>query len=289
MGRLQSLDIETHNNGKQRNPYGPGPNRSSSPLTANNTRLCYFMLCIALFAMFGVGKMLMPADESNVTWAPIGDAAGGWGSEHNHAIVHHEQPTQQTSSGTSYVPPPSPPAIYSEPPKANHQQSQNIDREIRESDFIMALAPIVVIPSHSQPEYEQYQIDGGINVETEDLLYDKNTPHGMAFDFILNRDKRNINSEDPLLIQRFVLTLLFYATGGHDENDPTQSNKPTGRGGWYSEMAHFLTGLHECHWVKKSLEDQFWSILSMEGNADRRMGVTKCNGDMEVTEIRLGE
>jgi hypothetical protein len=247
------------------------------------------MLCIALFAMFGVGKMLMPADESNVTWAPIGDAAGGWGSEHNHAIVHHEQPTQQTSSGTSYVPPPSPPAIYSEPPKANHQQSQNIDREIRESDFIMALAPIVVIPSHSQPEYEQYQIDGGINVETEDLLYDKNTPHGMAFDFILNRDKRNINSEDPLLIQRFVLTLLFYATGGHDENDPTQNNKPTGRGGWYSEMAHFLTGLHECHWVKKSLEDQFWSILSMEGNADRRMGVTKCNGDMEVTEIRLGE
>jgi hypothetical protein len=46
--------------------------------------------------------------------------------------------------------------------------------------------------------------------------------------------------------------------------------------------------LHECHWVKKSIEDQFWGILSIENGDDRRVGVTKCNSDMEVTEIRLG-
>jgi hypothetical protein len=53
-------------------------------------------------------------------------------------------------------------------------------------------------------------------------------------------------------------------------------------------MAHFLTGLHECHWVKRSPSDQFWGILSIESETDRRVGVTKCNDDMEVTEIRLG-
>lgn len=40
--------------------------------------------------------------------------------------------------------------------------------------------------------------------------------------------------------------------------------------------------------VKKSLEDQFWGILSLDSDTDRRVGVTKCNADMEVTEIRLG-
>ena len=133
-------------------------------------------------------------------------------------------------------------------------------------------------------------MDGSENIEPELLLYDLNTPHGLAFDFILNRDTRRVNADDPHLVQRFVLALLFYATGGRDHYDaPEYLQGNTGVHGWDSEMTHFLTGLHECHWVKKSLEDQFWGLLSMESDSDRRVGVTKCNRDMEVTEIRLGE
>jgi hypothetical protein len=110
----------------------------------------------------------------------------------------------------------------------------------------------------------------------------------MAYDFIVNRDKRGIKPDDPQLVQRFVLTLMFYATGGIDTKNPDETSKDNTRGGWDSELAHFLTGLHECHWVKKGLQDQFWELLSMEGDDDRKVGVTKCNDAMEVTEIRLG-
>jgi len=39
--------------------------------------------------------------------------------------------------------------------------------------------------------------------------------------------------------------------------------------------------------VKKSLEDKFWGIFS--DDSDQRVGVTKCNANMEVTELRLAD
>lgn len=48
-----------------------------------------------------------------------------------------------------------------------------------------------------------------------------------------------------------MLALLFYATGGRDADFAAEEGER--RGGWDAESAHFLTGLHECHWVKKSL------------------------------------
>ncbi len=166
----------------------------------------------------------------------------------------------------------------------------------------MVLTPLIFIPSHTRPEYEKYQtkpsFDGDIESSyVDEILYDMNTPHGKAFDFMLNRDTRPVKVDDPNLIQRFALTLLFYTTGGRDDTMTPSSSTTEGGGvngsgrtsGWDSGMAHFLTGMHECHWVKKSVEDQFWGIWSIESDNDRRVGVTKCNSDMEVTEIRLGE
>ena len=144
-----------------------------------------------------------------------------------------------------------------------------------------------------------------------------------AFDFLLNRDTRPHQDDSSVmlleddmqyLVQRFVVTLLFYATGGRDTTTHNETNTSKimeagkevgsendgagimtksirsggGGGGWESSTAHFLTGLHECHWVKKSLEDQLWSMLSIDKDKDRRVGVTKCNANMEVTEICLG-
>ncbi|KAL7535871.1 hypothetical protein ACHAWF_005300 [Thalassiosira exigua] len=295
MVKMQSLDIET--DGKPRNPYGHSGYSGLSPVNATRT---YFMFCLALFVIFGVGKMMLPTDNSDDEWTSKGDAAGGWGTEHNHPVQNKVASASIGASGSgskpslagnanSWISPVSSPSSYT-----YNQNSEAVDLEIRESDLLMVITPIVIIPSHARPEYEKYQTEeiGDVfdSSQEEEVLYDKNTPHGMAFDFMLNRDKRPMHNDDAHLIQRFVLTLLFYATGGRDETSEGSSSSQAGgrTSGWESVMAHFLTGMHECHWVKKSLEDQFWGILSLDSDTDRRVGVTKCNPDMEVTEIRLG-
>ncbi len=275
---MQSLNVEQE---RPKNRYGPGHSHDTS---SSSTKM-YFVVCLALFTMMGIIKMAMPVDDKNDEWAKVGDASGGWGTEHNHPV------NDNLSSGSS-VNPNSPPKQYSTPaqtyyPLKGHSNS-NVDIELRSDDLITALAPIVVLPTQPRSEYKMYQ--EAANFVPEDLLYDTNTPHGKAFDFILNRDKRKLSGDDKHLFQRFVLTLIFYAMGGTDENDPkAYHTSSSARGGWDSDSVHFLTGLHECHWVKKSLEDHFWGILSIESESDQRVGVTKCNEDMEVTELRLSD
>ena len=294
MTQMHSFDMEKNGtsptSGKARNPYGPGGSSHQSPL---NTARTYGMFCLALFVIYSVGKLMIPSSNEEVVVANShGGAAGGWGTA-NHPVVSKHASKEKNEGWNTPI------THYHEEKQQSSYNTEHAELEIRESDLLMMLSPLVFIPSHSRPEYEKYQSDlksisGGESSYSEDVLYDKYTPHGMAFDFMLNRDKRPVNVDDPLLVQRFVVTLLFYATGGKD-TDPTEASsttilgeEATGRtSGWDSSMAHFLTGLHECHWVKKSLEDQFWSMLSIENGSDRRVGVTKCNADMEVIEIRL--
>ena len=297
MTQIHNFEIEKNGtsptSGKARNPYGPGGSSSShqSPL---NTARTYGMFCLALFVIYSVGKLMIPSSNEEVVAANShGGAAGGWGAA-NHPLVSKHASKEKNEGWNTPVT-----HYHEEKQQSSSYNIEHAELEIRESDLLMMLSPLVFIPSHSRPEYEKYQSDpksisGGESSYSEDVLYDKNTPHGMAFDFMLNRDKRPVNVDDPLLVQRFVITLLFYATGGKEEDLTVASSsiimgeEEIGRtSGWDSSMVHFLTGLHECHWVKKSLEDQFWSMLSIENGSDRRVGVTKCNADMEVTEIRL--
>ncbi|KAL7437034.1 hypothetical protein ACHAXM_005424 [Skeletonema potamos] len=276
---MQSLDIEQK---RSRNPYGPG--RPAHDTSSSFVKI-YFVICLALFTLIGIVKMSMPANDVNDEWAKIGDASGGWGAEHNHPVKDN---VGSGSSVNSFSPPKhyTPPAQTYYPLKS--QSNSNIDKELRSDDLVTALAPIVALPAQPRSEYKIYQ--EADRFLPEDLLFDTNTAHGKAFDFILNRDKRKLSGDDKHLFQRFVLTLIFYAMGGRDENDPKEYHTSSyARGGWESDSVHFLTGLHECHWVKKSLEDHFWGILSIESETDQRVGVTKCNDDMEVTELRLAD
>jgi hypothetical protein len=285
MKKMQSFDIEKDDvRGRERSPYGPGAGGPTAILFSTNTARVYSMFCLALLVFYGAVQKIFPVDDSEEESASKGDAAGGWASR---PVV---------SSSSSMKDGWNAPVVthYHERPQS-HSASNTIDAvlEMRESDLLMVLSPLVYVPSHPRPEYEKYQRESdsddiGASVYSEDILYDKQTPHGMAFDFMLNRDKRPISSDEPQIIQRFVLTLLFFATGGKDESASPPESDGERSSGWDSDLAHFLTGLHECHWVKKSLEDQFWGILSIENGNDRRVGVTKCNSDMEVTEIRLG-
>lgn len=294
---MQSLNIDSDTHGKPQNPYGSG----GAPSQKKTVR-SYVMFGLALAVIYGASKKMLPRDTSRkradyAEWKSKGDAAGGWGTEHNHPV--YISSGTSNGSGTNHAPTVpktwNTPATYgneSPNPASNNSIDVNadIDLEIQEADLLMVLSPLVFIPSHSRPEYEEYQDSEKFVTYQEEILYDKETPHGMAFDFMLNRDKRSANQDDEQMIQRFVVTLLFYATGGKDEDAMASPTDGDRNKGWSSGAAHFLTGLHECHWVKKSLDDQLlWGILSMGGDSDLMVGVTECNADMEVTKIRIAD
>jgi hypothetical protein len=280
MTKIQSFDIEKDDiRGRKRSPYGPsGAGGPSANFFSTNAGMVYSMFCLALLVFYFAVRRILLVEDSGDEFASKGEASGGWA---NQPVI--------SNGGMSNVD-----SMKEERSRSFSASSiiGNADLEMRERDLLMVIAPLVSVPSHPRIEYELYQgertsDDSTAMVYSEDILSDMQTPHGMAFDFLLNRDKRPISSDEPQIIQRFVLTLLFYATGGKDESllSPVSERRSSG---WDSSLAHFLTGLHECHWVKKSVEDQFWGILSIENDNDRRIGVTKCNPDMEVTEIRLG-
>ena len=341
MARIQSFDIESDASpgGKVRNPYGPQAGAGGSSAGNNNTlspnsSRAYFMLGLAISVFIGIGKMLYPANTSYSDFdewresKATGDASGGWGMKHNHPIVSNSISNNDVDrTSANRIPPSSQSSQSSSSSSSTQNMSKaaaatidNIDHELWESDLLQLLSPLVIIPSHPLHEYRKYQTNDFVGSDTKfavDMLYNKSTPHGKAYDFLLNRDTRPhqidnsallLKDDMQYLVQRFVVTLLFYATGGKDTiHNDTQSSKMEGEkkgnetdgmgmtkrsgsggGGWESSTAHFLTGLHECHWVRKSLEDQFWSMLSIDKEKDRRVGITKCNANMEVTEICLG-
>lgn len=122
------------------------------------------------------------------------------------------------------------------------------------------------------------------------IIFDLNTPQGKAFDWILSFDEyqhSKTNSEhfdpsdNPTIIQRYILAVLFFATGGEynrnlgSEFSP-QHNK---QGSWTSDgMLGFLSKKsHECSWKG---EDALKNVK----------GVTKCDiHTKEVTELILPE
>jgi hypothetical protein len=97
-------------------------------------------------------------------------------------------------------------------------------------------------------------------ISDNDALHDWTAPQGRAFQWIVNEDARMVHAEDPYLMQRYVLAVLYFATGGDK---------------WHNGDLHWLTGVHECFWMKK-----------VKG---RPMGIVECDDDRHVTYIELVE
>lgn len=88
-------------------------------------------------------------------------------------------------------------------------------------------------------------------------IYNKSTPQGRAFQWILHEDERSLSADSQYLIQRYVLAVLYFSTGGDS---------------WTYGNLNFLSSLHECHWVKKHMK--------------RLLGVVSCE-KMFVTSLIL--
>lgn len=86
-------------------------------------------------------------------------------------------------------------------------------------------------------------------ISRPDLLRDADTVYGKAFQFIVEVDKRQLEVSDDLLIQLYVLALIYYATNGDE---------------WNYGNLHFLTEVHECHW-KKRVKKTWVGVIDCEG------------------------
>ena len=287
MVRLQSMEVE----GRVKNPYAAqlsGGGIGSRPSTAKAP----LVFALAIFALFAVSTSLLNSKEEDLgNQHPIGSSSPLSSSSAKYVVHNSPLPEQKhVSANTDYDD-----DDNMGPSSTNNggggywtssPYEDQADDGMREADLAVAISELVTPPVTSRPEYARYQ--GDTLEGAGQLIYDLKTPHGMAYDFIVSKDKRKLAVDDPNLAQRYVLALLFYATGGKDLNEWAPAPNEKARHGWNSGTAHFLSGLHECHWVKKSLEDRLWGILSIESDSDRRVGVTKCNAGMEVTELRLG-
>lgn len=139
------------------------------------------------------------------------------------------------------------------------------------------------VPASSAPT--TYRESLGIQVQLEKVfgsskLNDPATPHYKALQWILYGDPLELSANDPNLIQRYVLALLYFQTS---ENGPWRScNRPNGTDGneqtcefqtlvgIYPELTfdsaegnRWLSNVHECEWVGVSCEFDFVADIAL--------------------------
>lgn len=98
------------------------------------------------------------------------------------------------------------------------------------------------------------------------LIRNVNTPQSMATDWIINQDARQLCPNNPKLVQRWVVAVIYFSTGGNEwlkcgalGMDPCGFENP------FVDKKRFLSEFNECQWS----------------------GIS-CNSDSCVTEIEFG-
>lgn len=122
------------------------------------------------------------------------------------------------------------------------------------------------------------------------IIYNMSTPQGKAFHWMLNFDRykhsKSITttydpSDNPTVIQRYILIVLFFATGGNFNNDLGSSFTPDDNkvGHWTNDgMLNFLSSnLHECSWNSVNS----YGVLKGVGSCDKKAN--------EITQLMLPE
>jgi len=98
------------------------------------------------------------------------------------------------------------------------------------------------------------------DVTSSPILADVKSAQNKAFEWIVAEDARQLKSDDPDLLQRYVLAVMFYSLKGEN---------------WHHGDLHWLSGVHECYWSKKYKR--------------RVLGVVECDRHKKITRIELGE
>lgn len=135
---------------------------------------------------------------------------------------------------------------------------------------------------------------GPLYNNNKSIIYDKNTPQGKAFHWILNYDQYKHSksfydrqlydpSDNPTIIQRYILTVLYFATEGEYNNGIslgkrfTPDDNKVGQWTNYGTLKFLSKNLHECSWYDKNYHGSLKGVIS-------------CDHDTkEITELILPE
>ncbi len=106
-------------------------------------------------------------------------------------------------------------------------------------------------------------------------LFNMQSPQFQALNWLSNIDKSQLTEEDPHIVQRYALTVLYFATGGPPVDHNTDFSLKR-RGGPWRNPTNFLTPNHECEWKS--------SVMKGEG---RGGGIRRCDADKNVVELSI--
>lgn len=90
--------------------------------------------------------------------------------------------------------------------------------------------PVILPQSPNYNEIRDYLVNQ--NVSTAQTLSESDTPQQLALKWIADVDEKALDVEDFNIIQRYILTVLYYATTGHE---------------WNEHYGH-VTEVGECDW-----------------------------------------
>ena len=114
------------------------------------------------------------------------------------------------------------------------------------------------------------KIPGGMESSMAQNLWNDSTPQGKAIRWLTEQDGLEVDpSESEVLVQRYALAVIFYATGGKK-----RENK-----GWIKK-AHFLSNMSVCHWNEPD-DDPF--------SYDSFLGTACTDGNSEVKTLSLSK
>jgi hypothetical protein len=149
----------------------------------------------------------------------------------------------------------------------------NFKREERPSSPIterLILLRKRLLPLYSEPVPTKAE-----RSNTTHPLFNMQSPQFQALHWLSNIDKSQITDEDIHLVQRYVLSVLYFATGGPPITHETDFSLKR-RGGPWRNPTNFLTDNHECEWKS--------SIQKGEG---RGGGIRRCDADKNVVELSI--
>ena len=99
------------------------------------------------------------------------------------------------------------------------------------------------------------------------LIRDETTSQGMATNWLVNQDFRRICPDDEKLIQRWVMAVIYFSTGGNDWFQCSAAGSDAcGTEDPFNTKRRFLSEFNECQWA----------------------GIS-CNANSCVTEIEFGK
>ncbi|CAB9508505.1 receptor-like protein kinase [Seminavis robusta] len=95
-------------------------------------------------------------------------------------------------------------------------------------------------------------LQGATAVQDPTVLADTSTSEGQATEWLLNGDALKICPDDPKIVQRWVLAVMYFSTNGNDWDqcsDNLLADDDCGNEEPFLGKQRFLSGFNECEWA----------------------------------------